>query len=111
MGPIVRWIRERYGGDDTDADEPQSAREADRRFKLARAERAEMLVERERGRLIDAREATASRLDVVRWAVAVFERAGSELASQVPGKKPAEVKRVVDAYFTKVRERASRNGN
>ena len=91
-----------------------SAAEADRRWKLARAERQERKNAVESGQVIPKAEANTDRMSIVTWAVGIFERAGSELtpklAGKLTGKRLGQVKAIVDDYFRQVRERVAGNG-
>lgn len=85
-------------------DDGESRAEAERRLKVAQAARAELLLERERGALIDRGQAEADRRQLVQWMVSVFERAGSELQSALAAADRAAIKTIVDGYFDRLRE-------
>jgi len=106
---LQKWIAWRAKGHSDDANR-QRWLKAQRRFKEARADLEEIKLDRERGRLIEAEEAAARRLEILRWVVGVFERAGSELASKLAGRKPAEIRRIVNDYFDQVRAEAVKTG-
>lgn len=99
----VAWRAEGY----SDVANRQRWLKAQRRFKEARADLEELKLDRERARLVPAELAQEQRLQILRWAVGVFERAGSELSSRLAGRKPREVKKIVDDYFNDVRREAA----
>jgi len=82
---------------------------ADLRIKVARAERDERKNDTEKGLFISAAEAQEQRLAIIHWFVHVFDRAGSELASKIMGKHPADVRRIVKDYFDDIRKQATQN--
>lgn len=82
-----------------------------RRHKWIRVRRELLELKRMQGKLIDRREAEEDRLTVVRFFCGVMDRAASELVPRMAGRKPAEAKRVGQAYFANVRrEVAGLNG-
>jgi len=103
---ICRWYHRHFGtgavggiGEDL----RESMAKAKLAREAARAQRETIEVQRLQGSLIDVTESDARRMAIVRWVVGVFDRAGSELASAIAGKQPAEAKRRVIAYFDKLR--------
>ncbi len=67
--------------------------------KSLRNERQRMELEKDRGLLISRRQAHDDRLKIVKVFVGVVEIAGSELSSLLAGRKPAEVRKLVEQYF------------
>lgn len=86
---------------------PNPTVQLDRRIKTARAEREELNLARERKQLIDKDVATANQVRFARLVIGMFNRAGSELASRLAGKRPAAVKREVASYFDRLRREAA----
>lgn len=80
-------------------DEPE---DADLRLTTARARREELRLRREQGEVLDAQQVRKDRLRLMRWMKGVFDRAGSELSSQLSGRNADQVKPIVDSYFLKV---------
>ncbi len=64
-----------------------------------RNERERMDLGERRGTLIEKTDADADRLAIVKMFVGVLEIAGSELSSKLAGRKPADVRKIVEAYF------------
>ena len=108
LRPDILWIQ---GRQTAVSDQVREAIvDANLRHKVAQAQREERKNDLEAGKVIDAEKAAQERLGIIRWVVGIFDRAGSELASKLAGKRPAEVRRIVKAYFDGIRERATRNG-
>ncbi len=86
-------------GQTPDADGGTSAREADRRWKNARASREERKNQLEAGEVITMDEHKKSRMAVVDCFVGMCDSAGAELSTMLIGKGPQEVRRIVDRYW------------
>jgi len=76
----------------------------------ARAEREQIELRRLKGDLIERAVHERELLARTRWFVGVMERAPSELAIRLMGRKPAEAKRIVQAYFDDLRRQAAERG-
>jgi hypothetical protein len=63
-------------------------------------------LDRERGAKIDLAVAEEKVTAALRWMVDTMERAGSELASRIPGKRPSVVRKLVADHFAAVRNEA-----
>jgi len=103
---VIAW---RLGGcPNPGAEDGETTEEAKRRLAIAKANLAEQASRERGGELVEAAEARAREAELMRWAVSIFERAGSELASKLAGKSPSAARKVVDDYFRRVREKAVR---
>lgn len=80
-----------------------SSTEADRRLKIARARIADVEADIKEGKVVMVGVAEKDRLAIVRYFLGVMERAGSELAGKLAGKRPADQRKAVRAYFDNVR--------
>jgi len=87
-------------GQDGDGETSTAAK---RRYAVARADREEMVRDREKGKLVTAEWARERRSEVLRWAVNVMERAPSELYSLLAGKPKAQIRKIVHGYFKRIR--------
>ncbi len=82
----------------------------DVRLKTAKAEREELRLARDRGRVVPIEERDTDEIALVRWFVGVMERAGPELAPRIAGRRTSDVKRICKAYFDAIRLEAVGKG-
>lgn len=110
LGAVARWT-EAFLSDNAKAlaklrstDSGESRADAERRKISAQADREELRLQLERGRVVDRQQAENQRLEMVRWMVGVFERAPVDLYARLAALEKSEIRQAVDDYFTKVRE-------
>jgi len=85
----------------------ETKQEADRRKAIAQANLIELQEARQRGETISKAEHLAGRMALLKWFAAIMATAGTELQSRLAGKRPAEQRKIVEAYFTDIRRQVS----
>ena len=90
--------------------EDESAAEAERRLKIAKAGREELKLGHDKHNLVDASEAKRGREDIIRWFLAKLEQLGptmqSKLAPAAGMKLARKARKAADDYVRRMRKEA-----
>ena len=107
---LREWVMWRLARQAAPAIQPegQTAAEADRRYKLARAAREEIRLRRDQGVVVDVDEARSKREGIIRWFLAAFEQIGPQLqitlAPQIGLKAARTVRQAAEEHVRQLRQ-------
>ena len=104
----MRWHDEHMRDRSGDGADRESTRDADRRYKVARADREQRKAAEEAGRLITTRAAEDHWCDLCKCFVGLCDRAPSQLCVQLELKGRVEIKRIMAQHFADVRRELTR---